>query len=83
MTKSIQTSPNGIPPWLLLILLLIWMSWSGCKTRTVVISADQMETFLKKDQVFNAPVDGVFMGNAKYQRYRRAVADKILQEQGK
>ncbi len=30
---------------------------------------------------YQAPVDGWFMSDALYQRYRRAVADKILEEQ--
>lgn len=53
------------------------MSWSGCRTYTVV-SADQAETFLKKGQLFTVPDDGVYMNDARYQRYRRAVADGIL-----
>jgi hypothetical protein len=39
-----------------------------------------METFLKKDEAFTPPLDGVFMSDARYQRYRRAVADKLLEE---
>jgi hypothetical protein len=42
-----------------------------------VISADQTETFVKSNQVLRANSDGVFMPLAKYQRYRRAVADRI------
>jgi hypothetical protein len=32
---------------------------------------------MKSNQVLRAPMDGVFMPLAKYQRYRRAVADRI------
>jgi hypothetical protein len=46
-----------------------------------VISADQTETFVKSNQVLHATTDGVFMPLAKYQRYRRAVADRIEQLQ--
>jgi hypothetical protein len=45
----------------------------------LVIPDDQNETFIKQGQNFKAPVDGVFMGDARYQRYRKAVADKILE----
>jgi len=46
-----------------------------------VISADQTETFVKSNQVLHATCDGVFMPLAKYQRYRRAVADRIEEMQ--
>jgi len=46
-----------------------------------VISAVETETFLKANQSFSPPVDGVFLPDARYQRYRRAVADKILEQQ--
>jgi hypothetical protein len=54
---------------------------SGCTTKVLVIPDDQTETFVKQGASFRAPVDGVFMGNARYQRYRRAVADRILELQ--
>jgi len=41
----------------------------------VVVPDTQTETFILKGVVFTAPVDGVFMGDARYQRYRRAIAD--------
>lgn len=56
------------------------MSLTGCVTRVVVVPADQMETFLKRGQVFTAPDDGVYMTDGRYQRYRKAVADAILRE---
>jgi hypothetical protein len=36
-----------------------------------------VETFVKKGQTLTAPEDGVFMSDTRYQRYRRAVADRI------
>jgi len=59
-----------------LTLGLIWMSLSGCK-EVVVISADQAEVFVRSNSIYQAPMDGVFMPEARYQRYRRAVADRI------
>jgi hypothetical protein len=41
-----------------------------------------METVVRAGVAFTPPFDGVFMGDARYQRYRRAVADRILIEQG-
>ena len=64
-----------------LMLGLIWMSLTaGCVTRTVVIPSDQTETFVRSNQVFTAPYDGVFMGAGRYRQYRRAVADRLLEE---
>ncbi len=60
---------------------MISTSWTGCKTPVRVISAVETETFLKANQSFSPPVDGVFLPDARYQRYRRAVADKILEQQ--
>lgn len=54
------------------------MSWSGCSTLKV-ISADAQETFVPGGQPFTPPVDGMYMTQTRYQRYRRAVADKILE----
>lgn len=58
------------------MLLLILISLTGCKT-VQVISADQTETFVAGGKPYTPSVDGVFMPLARYQRYRRAVADKI------
>ncbi len=63
-----------------LMLLLISMSWSGCKSY-VVISADQQETMLPAGKAFTPAVAGVFMTQTRYQRYRRAVADAVLAAQ--
>ena len=63
------------------MLGLIWMSLTaGCVTRTVVIPSDQTETFVRSNQVFSAPYDGVFLGAGRYRQYRRAVADRLLEE---
>ena len=43
----------------------------------MVVSADQREIMVRSNEVFRADMDGVFMGLGRYQRYRRAVADKI------
>jgi hypothetical protein len=80
MNKSTTTSPRRIQTLLLCTATAIWMSSTACnalRPKLVVISADQTETFLKSNQVFHANIDGVFMPLAKYQRYRRAVADRI------
>jgi hypothetical protein len=42
---------------------------------------DQVETPVRAGEAFTPPVNGWFMGEARYQRYRRAVADKILELQ--
>lgn len=60
--------------------LLIWMTLTGCST-VKVISADQTLTRMPAGTAVTAPVDGWFMTDALYQRYRRAVADKILEVQ--
>lgn len=77
MNKLIPTFRSTIR---LLMLMMILMSLSGCGT-VKVISADQTEVFIS--QGAPAPADGVWMSEARYQRYRRAVADAILKEQTK
>jgi hypothetical protein len=47
----------------------------------MVMSANETETFVRSNQVFQVPEDGVYMPVARYQRYRRAVADKIQEEE--
>ena len=78
-----RISRSGIRCALLVMLMLSCLSWSGCVRlgpRVQVISSDQVETFVKGGQNFAAPCDGVFMPEARYQRYRRAVSDAILEE---
>jgi hypothetical protein len=78
MKKSIAISPRKIRALLLFTAAATSMIWNGCSgPRVVVMSSDQTETFMKSNQVLRAPMDGVFMPLAKYQRYRRAVADRI------
>lgn len=60
--------------------LLILTSLSACRGPKV-INADQTLIRIPAGQVVKAPCDGWFMTDALYQRYRRAVADKILEEQ--
>ena len=78
IARLIRTSPvviRGVP---LLMLLTLSMSLTACKT-VKVVSADQMETRVEAGKPFTPTVDGWFMGDARYQRYRRAVSDKILE----
>lgn len=83
MSKPTMTSRRLIRLLPLAMLLMTLMSLSGCVTRTRIIAADQMETFVKGCVPFTPVEDGVFMNLARYQRYRNAVADKILIEQTK
>jgi rRNA maturation protein Nop10 len=78
-----MTLPRAIQLLPLFTLLTISTSLSACKTPVRVISADQQETFVNAGDNFKVPVDGVFMPDARYNRYRRAVADKIMVEQSK
>ena len=66
----------------LLMLLLISMSWSACRSpRVVVIPADQTETRVKAGQTITPATDSMLIGIELYRRYRQAVADKILEVQ--
>ena len=76
MHKSIKKSRAAILATSLLAVALTLMSWTGCKG-PVVVSSDQREIMVRSNEVFRADMDGVFMGLGRYQRYRRAVADKI------
>ena len=77
MTKLIRTSPQVIQGLPLLTLLMLSMSWTGCKGPRV-IAADQMETRIESGKPFTPTSDGWFMNDARYQRYRRAVADRVM-----
>ena len=86
MRRQTRTLPAGMAWRLASMALLISMSLTACKLLTggaKVISADQTLTRLQAGQAFRAQCDGWFMSDALYQRYRRAVADKILEEQSK
>ena len=77
MHKSIRKSRAAILVTSLLAAGLTLTSSIGCKGPVVVVSADQREIVVRSNDVFRADMDGVFMGMGRYQRYRRAVADKI------
>ncbi|EEF62082.1 hypothetical protein [Pedosphaera parvula] len=81
MNKLMTTSQKGMACRLAFMALLISMSSSGCRTPVKVISADQTLLRVNQGTTLTAPVDGWFMTDALYQRYRRAVADKILETQ--
>jgi len=84
--KPTRTLPAATACKLAFMALLISMSLTACKLLSggaKVISADQTLTRLQAGQAFRAQCDGWFMSDALYQRYRRAVADKILEEQSK
>lgn len=59
--------------------LLILTSLSACRGPKV-INADQTLMRLPAGRTFRAPVDGWYMSDALYQRYRRAVSDRIFEE---
>lgn len=46
----------------------------------VVVTGNEMERFVRAGEVVVPEVDSVLMGEARYLRYRRAVADRILEE---
>lgn len=77
------TSPARALPILLCMAGLTWLSWSGCAPRMVVVMSDQVEQPIQAGATFTATNGGVFMGWGRYQQYRRAVADRILEEQAK
>lgn len=83
-SRRMRTSP-AVTAWRpACMALLILMSLSACRTAgPKVISADQTLVRLQAGKTYVAPVDGWFMTDALYQRYRKAVADRILEEQSK
>ena len=76
MNKSTNKSRVGSLILSLLAAAVISTSLTACKG-PMVVSADQREIMVRSNEVFRADMDGVFMGLGRYQRYRRAVADKI------
>lgn len=78
--KPSRTLRAGMACRLVSMALLISTSLSACRGPRV-ISADQALTRLPAGQTFLAPCDGWFMSDALYWRYRKAVADRILEEQ--
>ncbi len=78
--KPTPTSPAATAARLALTALLISTSLSACSGPRLM-SADQVLERMPAGKSYQAPVDGWFMSDALYQRYRRAVADKILETQ--
>lgn len=79
-SKPTRTLPTATACRLVSMALLISMSLSACRGPRV-ISADQTLVRMPAGQKFRAPCDGWFMTDALYERYRKAVADRILEEQ--
>ncbi len=77
-----QTLKKAMACKLALMGLTILTISTGCSTPKV-ISADQTLERMPAGQSLTAPVDGWFMTDALYQRYRRAVADRILEVETK
>ena len=67
---------------LLCMAWLISMSLTGCAGPRVIRS-DEVVTPIRAGAVFTAPMDGWFLSDALYLRYRKAVADRIQELQGK
>ena len=67
-------------PGLLLMAWLILMSWTGCAGPRVIRS-DEVVTPVRAGAAFTAPMDGWFLSDALYLRYRKAVADRIQELQ--
>jgi hypothetical protein len=67
---------------LLATALTTWTSLTGC-TAPNVIRSDELVTPVRAGQSFVAPMDGWFLSDALYLRYRKAVADRIQEEQGR
>ena len=61
---------------LLAMALTTLTSWTGCAGPRVIRS-DEVVSSVKAGQSFVAPMDGWFMSDALYLRYRKAVADRI------
>jgi len=64
------------------MVAMTWTISTGCKIldhgRLRIVESNEVEVFLVAGQNFTVPTDGVFMPDARYRRYRRAVADEIL-----
>ncbi len=54
---------------------------TGCRSARVIRS-DEVVSPVKAGQGFVAPMDGWFMSDALYLRYRKAVADRIQELEG-
>ena len=60
------------------MVLMTWTTWTGCAGPRVIRS-DEVVIPVKASEKFTAPMDGWFMSDALYLRYRKAVADRILE----
>jgi hypothetical protein len=56
-------------------------SLTGCSGPRVIRS-DEVVSPVKAGETFTAPMDGWFMSDALYLRYRKAVADRIQELEG-
>jgi hypothetical protein len=65
---------------LLATVLTISTSLTAC-SGPKVIRSDEVVSPIKAGQTFTAPMDGWFMSDALYLRYRKAVADRIQELQ--
>ena len=74
-TKTLLAATQSVRLFTLLILSMSWIGCSGPK----IITADQQETRVEAGKAFTPPADGWFLNDARYQRYRRAVADRVLE----
>ena len=66
---------------LLATALTISTSLTGC-AGPKVIRSDEVVSPVRVGQSFVAPMDGWFLSDALYLRYRKAVADRIQEGQG-
>ena len=67
----------------LVLLATAWTtstSLTGCKGPKVIRS-DELVSPVKAGESFTAPMDGWFLSDALYLRYRKAVADRIQELQ--
>ena len=60
------------------MVLMTWTTWTGCAGPRVIRS-DEVVSPVKAGEHFVAPMHGWFMSDALYLRYRKAVADRILE----
>lgn len=80
MKPSIVTLSQVLQSVLPLTLLTTLITLSGCST-VKVIPADQLEVRIKSGESYTPQMDGWFLSDARYQRYRRLIADRILEEE--
>jgi hypothetical protein len=79
MNRLKKTLPTTKAFLLLSMGLMTLTSLTACKT-VKVIRSDEVVIPLLWNESFTAPMDGWFMSDALYLRYRKAVADRILEQ---